>query len=230
LGGETDTTGWAFFAIEVAGKKPDATTAAMVEYTLQRDKTLDHWSRWGPARPPAEKSIFMATALSIRGLQEYGLPEHREWIAQRVAAAREWLVKTPASDNEDRVYRLIGLKAAGAPADVIRKAADELAATQRPDGGWGQTDTMEGDAYATGSALVALQMGAAMPVSDPVYCRGLAYLLRTQREDGTWLVRSRSPSVQPYYESGFPHGKNQFISCAATGWAVTALALACPSK
>ena len=33
---------------------------------------------------------------------------------------------------------------------------------------------------------------------------------------------------QPYYETGFPHAKNQFISIAASGWATTALALACP--
>jgi hypothetical protein len=29
--------------------------------------------------------------------------------------------------------------------------------------------------------------------------------------------------VQPYFESGFPHGRSQFISCAATCWATMAL-------
>jgi len=32
--------------------------------------------------------------------------------------------------------------------------------------------------------------------------------------------------IQPYFESGFPHGRDQFISAAATNWAATALALA----
>ena len=89
---------------------------------------------------------------------------------------------------------------------------------------------MASDAYATGSALAALRMAADMPAADPTYRLGVAYLLRTQFDDGSWRVRSRSLPVQPYYESGFPHGRNQFISCAATGWAATALALACPEK
>jgi hypothetical protein len=50
------------------------------------------------------------------------------------------------------------------------------------------------------------------------------YLLRTQLEDGTWFVRSRAFGFQPYFESGFPHGKDQFISAAATSWAAMALA------
>jgi hypothetical protein len=44
--------------------------------------------------------------------------------------------------------------------------------------------------------------------------------------DGSWLVRSRSRPFQTYFETGFPHGKDQWISSAATGWATTALALA----
>jgi len=30
---------------------------------------------------------------------------------------------------------------------------------------------------------------------------------------------------QPYFESGFPHGDDQWISAAATSWAAMALAL-----
>ena len=57
-----------------------------------------------------------------------------------------------------------------------------------------------------------------------------ATVARYQRPDGSWHVRSRSKPFQTYFESGFPHGKDQFISMAATGWATTALALACPLK
>jgi hypothetical protein len=162
-------------------------------------------------------------------LRAFGLPEQRERISRRVEAAREWLLKTPAQDTEDRTYRLLGLQAAGASPEDIRRAAQDFVRTQRADGGWGQTDGMVSDAYATGSALTALQMGGGLPVSDPVYRRGVAYLMRAQLDDGSWRVQSRSFPVQPYYESGFPHGRNQFISSAATGWAATALALACPA-
>ena len=63
-------------------------------------------------------------------------------------------------------------------------------------------------------------------MGEAAYQRGLQYLLKIQLEDGSWHVSSRSKPFQPYYESGFPHGKDQFISCAATGWATWALTLA----
>src|SRR6185369_15012593 len=77
LGGATDTTGWALFALAAAGKAPDATTAAAVEYTLRRDEGRDHWGAWGPPRPPAEGSAFMPTALAVVGLRAFGPPEQQ---------------------------------------------------------------------------------------------------------------------------------------------------------
>jgi squalene cyclase len=77
---------------------------------------------------------------------------------------------------------------------------------------------------------VVLHQAGGLPVSDAVYQRGVKFLLQSQREDGSWYVKSRSRPFQTYYESGFPHGKDQFISIAASSWAATALALACPPK
>ena len=58
------------------------------------------------------------------------------------------------------------------------------------------------------------------------YRQGIQYLLNTQLEDGSWYVRSRSIPFQPYFESGFPHGHDQWISAAATNWAAMALVAA----
>src|SRR5262249_38228154 len=90
------------------------------------------------------------------------------------------------------------------------------------------THAHSSDAYATGSVLVALHLAGGVATDFPAYRRGLAFLIRTQRDDGSWLVRSRSHPFQTYFESGFPHGPDQFISAAGSGWAVAALALACP--
>jgi hypothetical protein len=87
---------------------------------------------------------------------------------------------------------------------------------------------LETDAYATGQALVALHWAGHMPVNDPAYRRGISFLLRTQFPDGSWLVRTRSFPIQPYKESGFPHGKHQWISASGTSWAVMALSLTLP--
>jgi hypothetical protein len=58
--------------------------------------------------------------------------------------------------------------------------------------------------------------------------RAAVYLLRTQLADGTWLVRTRANPVQILKESGFPHGRDQWISAAGTAWAAAALALTQP--
>jgi hypothetical protein len=49
------------------------------------------------------------------------------------------------------------------------------------------------------------------------------FLLSTQFEDGSWHVRSRAIPFQPYFEGGFSHGHDQWISAAATNWAAMAL-------
>jgi hypothetical protein len=64
--------------------------------------------------------------------------------------------------------------------------------------------------------------------SDPIYRRGVDYLLRTQQEDGSWHVVTRALGFQPYFQSGFPYGRDQWISQAGT--AVAAIALTFSAK
>ena len=83
--------------------------------------------------------------------------------------------------------------------------------------------SLRSDAYATGQAMFALSEDGLVRAAAPQYQRGLRFLLDTQFEDGSWYVRSRSIGFQPYFESGFPHGEDQWISAAATNWAAMAL-------
>ena len=108
-----------------------------------------------------------------------------------------------------------------APADRVR----QLVSKQRTDGGWGQTDSLASDAYATGETLWALHESG-MPAADPVYARGVDFLLRTQKEDGTWHVVTRALAFQPYFQSGFPYDHDKWISQAGTAMAVIALSFA----
>ena len=225
-GGQVETAGYALLALEFGGWKPDATTEAVVEYLLQYNRDLDHW-RTTSQRPPSESSDFTSTYLAIRALRTWGTSAQKERIDQRVQVVRKWLLATPAKDTEDRVFRLWGLQAAGAEQFALQPATQELVRRQRPDGGWGQTETMESDAYATGSTLVALHEAGKLATTEPVYQRGVDYLVKNQLQDGSWRVQTRSKPFQTYFESGFPHGKDQFISIAASGWATTALALTC---
>ncbi len=226
-GGQVDTAGYALLTLELGRWKPDATTAAVAEYLLRYNRDSNHW-RVTANRPPSEVSQFTANFLAIRALKTFGTAEQQERIRERLEEVRPWLQKTAARDTEDRVFRLWALQVAEASAEDVQLAVEELVRTQRKDGGWGQTGTMASDAYATGSVLTVLHQAGGLKTTDPVYQRGVRFLLQTQLLDGSWLVRSRSRPFQTYYESGFPHGKDQFISAAASGWAATALALACP--
>ena len=226
-GGAAATASYALFTLELAGHKPDENTAAVAGYLLNTQADRDHW-RTTSNRPPTEASDFTTTYLTLRALRVWGAGAKLDAakVKTRTERARGWLLKADPRDTEDRAFRLLGLKETGAPAKDIAAAAWELQRTQRPDGSWAQLDGGRGDAYATGLALVALHLGGEARTDAPAYRAGLTYLLKTQRADGTWFVKSRSKPFQPYYESGFPHEKDQFISIAASGWAAAALALA----
>jgi squalene cyclase len=240
-GGQADTAGSALMALELGKWQSDEVTAAVTEYLLLHQGDSDHWSG-ASGRPPSEGSPFTTTFVSLRGLNAFQSEAQKERAAKRKEQAGKWLQAATPKDHEDRVFRLWGLHAAGAKPEDLSAAVKALVARQREDGGWSQVDAKvefkrtddkvetfepQSDAYATGSALVALHLAGGMKATEPVYERGLAWLLKSQLEDGSWHVKSRSKPFQKYFETGFPHKEDQFISSAGSAWAATALALAC---
>lgn len=178
-------------------------------------------------RPPLEASPFTATAMTSRALALYGPEGRSEDLARRIRRACDWFERANPCDNEERVMKLLGLAWSGGADAAMRAAVDELLQTQNPDGGWAQIATRPSDAYATGQALVAMQQMGKLAVTSDAFQRGIRFLLDTQLPDGTWRLatRRRSEGLR-YFETGFPHGEDQFISFAATAWAVMALAAA----
>ena len=227
-GGQIDTAGYALWALDAAGCKPDATTGAVAEYFLRWQSELDYWKPTN-RRPPTQQSLFTSSYLALYGLKVFGTPEQKERREQRFAQVRTWLLKTPAQDTEDRVFRLRALQVVDAPDMELRKAAQELAQKQKPDGGWAQLETMETDVYATATALVALNEAGGLATTEAAYQKGVRYLLEKQLPDGSWHVVTRSVPIQTYFESGYPHGKDQFVSVSAAAWATIALARALPA-
>ncbi len=221
-GGQALTAGYALWALSAGGYVRDETTDAVTGYLLTRDAATPFWKPT-TNRPPTEGSLQAATFTALKALSAFASPERREAVEARRKAALEWLKGAAGVDTEDRTFRLLALREAGAGSEVISEAITALIRTQRADGGWSQLDGGESDAYATASAMVALADGGAVKASDPAYQRGVAWLLKAQLPDGTWKVVTRSKPIQTYFESGFPHGKDQFISSAASGWAVVAL-------
>jgi hypothetical protein len=171
-------------------------------------------------------SRFTTTASAIRVLRHYGAQTDAAEFAERIKRATAWLRAATPVTTDDKVFRLFGFYWTDSDATLIRQAADLLKSKQNSDGGWAQLRGLNSDAYATGQVLVALHEADGLRTADPVYQRGIEYLLKRQEPDGSWLVHTRAAPRNPYFESGSPHGKFQEISYAGTCWATMALAYA----
>jgi ankyrin repeat protein len=218
---------WELFDLGMNGASRDAYTDAVVRYLKAMQSPEGHWRTPQSRRPPMSAGNYQTTALSIYALKTFGMPVEAADTAKRIERAGAWLESAEPGNTQDRAFQLLGLSWAGASRGVIQKAAAQLAATQRSDGGWNQLPSMAwSDAYATGQAMYALHIAGRMSTRHAQYQKGIAYLLRTQASDGSWHVKTRSIWFQPYFESGFPYGEDQWISVAGSAWASMALAFA----
>jgi hypothetical protein len=195
----------------------------MVHYIAGLQRKEGNWPLFGVVRPPLEDGSFTETAKAIRVLRFYAIAGRQAEFDERIERAAKWLATAEPRTTEDRSMQLLGLVWAGQKGHRIEPRP--LIAKQRADGGWGQTDNLKSDAYATGEALWALHE-TGTSASDPVYRRGVEFLLRTQQKDGTWHVVSRALGFQPYFQSGFPYDHDQWISQAGTAMASIALSFA----
>lgn len=223
-GGDVDTVGYTLVGLAAADVPASTLTDAAVNFLATRQTGSGAWTGLGISRPPFEDGNIPRTALAIRALRVYGAPSRQAEWDERIARARAWLIREQPRTQYEMAERLLGLYWAGSPAAVLKRAAQPLLRLQTASGGWAQNAYLEPDAYATSLTLFALQETGQLKPEDPACRKGVEYLLRTQREDGSWYVRSRSPKFQPYFESGFPYGHDQWISATATAYAVMALA------
>ena len=225
LGGDQAFTGAQFLSsfADASFAWPSLQAEALL---LARMQLRDGSWRYGPPRVPIMSSDVATTALAIRSLQAFGSPGDAEELDARIARATTWLRTNTPVTTDDKVFRLFGLRWAKADAALLSAAVTSLRNEQNPDGGWSQLRGLNSDAYATGQALVVLHEAGGVRTDDPLYQRGVQYLLERQEPDGSWFVHTRAVPINPYSESGFPHGKFQFISYAGKCWAAMALSYA----
>ena len=217
--------GWEMFDFGNNHVARDEYTDSTARYLKAMQAPAGNWEAFENRRPPMNSGVYQTTALAVYSLKTYGPPAEKAETDAVIARAARWLEQAQPVNTQDLAYRLAGLAWSNASQSSIAEAAKALQAAQRADGGWSQFPTLESDAYATGEALYALNLSGTMPVKDPVYAKGVKYLLDTQAADGSWHVKTRSIWLQPYFDSGFPYGPDQWISAAGTAWATIALSL-----
>ncbi len=220
----TPNDSWLLVAAQAAGLAPDLTRAVYA-------KRIASWQRGGhwttsDFRPPHSSSLFTATATAVLAIRSYLPDEMRSGRERILGDARNWLTKTAPQSTEDAAFRLLGLVWAEASAADVSAARRDLWRRQRSSGGWPQLPAYAPDAYSTGEALYALHESGT-PVADAAWRKGIGFLLTSQAADGTWHVRSRmiSPAEvsPPYFTTGFPYKRDEYISYAASAWATMAL-------
>jgi ankyrin repeat protein len=229
VGGEALTVGYTQMGLAAEGHAPDKITATMTHWLMARQMPDGSWLGNGLNRPPLEYSIVSHTAMAAGGLVSYPLPGRKNQVTESLRRARQWLLAARPASAEERGMRLMGLVWTDAPRSRVQAAIGEIRAQQEASGGWSQFTRTEPDAYATGISLFALHV-AGVPATDKAYRNGVAFLLGTQYQDGTWLVKTHSFPVQRYFESGFPFGRHQWISAAGTSWAALAIAQTLPDR
>ena len=230
VGGRSLTAAYLLWSFELGQMAKDEFSDAFVSYILHQQKKDGHWDVQ-TNRPPSEESKIFTSYLAAY-YTEYFVrgKEAKLQVESAGKKARSWLFASEPHSQEDFNGKYKALLTLGGSPRQVDAARQALLKRQGGDGGWSQLPDMASDAYATGQTLHTLAAGIPAGERSPelrsAIDRALVYLLRTQKKDGSWFVKSRSKPIQKLFDNGDPHGKDQFISMAATSWATAALARA----
>jgi len=209
-----------WFALALgANSKLDATTQKGLDLllkTVKGDQTENgSWASWPETRPPIfGNSDESMTALALLAL----LPAAGEDMKAVRDKGVKWLSETKTdNDPQSIAMRLVLWKRLGRPAKEWEPLVRDIKARQNADGGWSQAKGMGSDAWATGQALYALAEAGIKP-DDEVISRGQTFLVKTQREDGSWPMTSR-----PMTPGGKEAKGGVAITGAGSAWAILGL-------
>ncbi len=205
-----------------ADPEPDATSLEGLKRlleTVKADQTENgSWAAWPETRPP----IFGAsdesmTTLATLALATNAAIEDETAIAFRDRGVR-WLAETKTDDDPQSIaMRLVLWRRLERPAEEWEPLVRRIKERQNADGGWSQANDMASDAWATGQALYALAHAGLEP-DDPVIARAHTFLIKSQRDDGSWPMTSRP------IKAGGEGAKSLIpITGAGSAWAVLGL-------
>lgn len=160
--------------------------------TVKAEQTENgSWSTWPGTRPPifgsSDESLTALATLALLPVAAAGDVEARAALDKAV----KWLTETKTDDDPQSVaLRLVLWIRLGRPAEEWEPLVRRIVDRQNADGGWSQTPDMASDGWASGQALYALSY-AGNKSNQAAIQRGQAFLVKTQRADGSWSMISR---------------------------------------
>ncbi len=177
------------------------------------------WASWPETRPPLfgnsdERATIFATLALLPAAA-------RGDDAAKAARDRgvEWLINTKTDDDPQCVaMRIVLWNRLGRPAAECELLVKRIKDRQNADGGWSQTPELACDGWATGQSLYALAH-AGIGANDPAIQRGHEFLIKSQREDGSWPMTSR-----PTKPGGDGSSSLIPITGGGSAWAIIGLA------
>ena len=185
-----------WFALALnADSKPDAVLQKGLKLMLKTvagDQTENGaWRSWPETRPPIfgnSDDTFTALATLAATLADATGDADAKAVRDKGV---KWLVETKTDDDPQSIaVRLVLWTKLGRPAEELKPLIQRVKERQNADGGWSQAKDMASDGWATGQALYALSHAGLKP-DDSIIKRAHAFLIKTQRDDGSWPMTSR---------------------------------------
>jgi hypothetical protein len=135
-------------------------------------------------------------------------------LRPRIDRADAWLRRQPVESVMDASTALLARTSDDSPDGLARRdaALNLLNRGQTRDGGWGPFARSPAEAFDTALALLALDRYRDRPGVPSMIEKGRAYLVETQREDGSWVETTRPTGAESYAQR-----------LSTSGWATQAL-------
>ena len=192
---DNDTTSCVLLALggTLGNAHPSMTRAVQYLRSCQRSDGL--WNTWqsDDDHPVDDCVAHIVSALApFEASHGIDLSRARAWLGARYRKGGGWRTGW---------YRILPYsilevgRSLGYDTHVLQDAMSHLAHCQNWDGGWPTVPGEESRASATGLAL-ATMINRFTP-HDPVVLRGIQYLVRAQRADGTWHGRPELYGPRP---------------------------------
>jgi squalene-hopene/tetraprenyl-beta-curcumene cyclase len=160
-----------------------------------------------PSTPDLTGRVLELLGASGYGLADKAVQRGIDFIKKSQEADGSWWGRWGVNYHYGTATVMVGLDSIGEDMSkpYIKKAVDWLKENQNPDGGWGEgCDSYEnpvlkcrGESTPSQTAWALLALTAAGEVTSKEAIRGIKYLLKTQKADGTW-------DEQCFTGTGFP--------------------------